>query len=72
MLPTFRRPHLSILLPDLDADLDRLAACHTVSPSQPAPPPRPGPAVTHTIDIDVDWNTQDDTGLPWTFADEAH
>jgi hypothetical protein len=23
------------------------------------------------IDIDVDWNTQDDTGLPWTFIDEA-
>lgn len=23
------------------------------------------------IDIDIDWNTQDDTGLPWTFADEA-
>ncbi len=25
----------------------------------------------YRIDIDVDWNTQDDTGLPWTFADEA-
>ncbi len=24
-----------------------------------------------TIDIDVDWNTQDDTGLPWSFIDEA-
>lgn len=24
-----------------------------------------------TMDIDVDWNTQDDTGLPWTFVDEA-
>ena len=23
------------------------------------------------VDIDVDWNTQDDTGLPWTFLDEA-
>lgn len=23
------------------------------------------------VDIDVDWNTQDDTGLPWTFVDEA-
>jgi len=23
------------------------------------------------IDIDIDWNIQDDTGLPWTFADEA-
>jgi len=23
------------------------------------------------IDIYVDWNTQDDTGLPWTFMDEA-
>lgn len=23
------------------------------------------------IDIDVDWNTMDDTGLPWTFADRA-
>lgn len=23
------------------------------------------------IDIDVDWNTQDDTGMPWTFLDDA-
>ena len=23
------------------------------------------------IDIDVDWNTMDDTGLPWTFLEEA-
>lgn len=23
------------------------------------------------IGIDVDWNTMDDTGLPWTFVDEA-
>jgi hypothetical protein len=27
--------------------------------------------MSHTIDIDVDWNTMDDTGLPWTFASEA-
>lgn len=27
--------------------------------------------MTYTIDIDVDWNTQDDTGLPWTFRDDA-
>lgn len=27
--------------------------------------------MTYAIDIDVDWNTQDDTGLPWTFVDEA-
>jgi len=27
--------------------------------------------MTYAIDIDVDWNTQDDTGLPWTFLDEA-
>jgi len=27
--------------------------------------------MTYSIDIDVDWNTQDDTGLPWTFLDEA-
>ena len=27
--------------------------------------------MTITIDIDVDWNTMDDTGLPWTFKDEA-
>ena len=24
-----------------------------------------------TIDIYVDWNTQDHTGLPWTFLDQA-
>ncbi|MGH9063955.1 MAG: hypothetical protein ACRDZQ_02525 [Acidimicrobiales bacterium] len=23
------------------------------------------------IDIDIDWNTQDETGLPWTFVDQA-
>lgn len=23
------------------------------------------------IDIDIDWNTQDDTGMPWSFLDEA-
>lgn len=27
--------------------------------------------MTYTIDIGVDWNTQDDTGLPWSFADQA-
>ncbi|HZQ59671.1 MAG TPA: hypothetical protein VFA84_16635 [Acidimicrobiales bacterium] len=27
--------------------------------------------MTIAIDIDVDWNTMDDTGLPWTFRDEA-
>jgi len=27
--------------------------------------------MSYCIDIDVDWNTQDDTGLPWTFLDEA-
>jgi hypothetical protein len=30
-----------------------------------------GQAVSYTIDIYVDWNTQDDTGLPWTFLDQA-
>jgi hypothetical protein len=23
------------------------------------------------VEIDIDWNTQDNTGLPWTFADGA-
>lgn len=23
------------------------------------------------IDIDIDWNEEDDTGLPWTFIDDA-
>ena len=27
--------------------------------------------MTSPIDIDIDWSTQDDTGLPWTFADQA-
>ena len=27
--------------------------------------------MTLAIDIDVDWNTMDDTGLPWTFGDAA-
>ncbi len=30
IIPTFRRPHCTILLPDLEADLDRLLRCHTV------------------------------------------
>lgn len=30
IVPTFRRPHCTILLPDLDADLRRLLGCHTV------------------------------------------
>ncbi|MGI8684175.1 MAG: hypothetical protein ACR2MO_03615 [Acidimicrobiales bacterium] len=25
--PTFRRPHFTVMLPDLDSDLDRLLAC---------------------------------------------
>jgi hypothetical protein len=27
--------------------------------------------MTPGIDIDVDWNTQDDTGIAWSFVDEA-
>lgn len=27
--------------------------------------------MSYAVDIYVDWNTQDDTGLPWTFADQA-
>lgn len=27
--------------------------------------------MTPPIDIDIDWNTQDATGLPWTFVDQA-
>lgn len=27
--------------------------------------------MSYSTDIDVDWNTQDDTGLPWTYADQA-
>ena len=28
--PTFRRPHYTIVLPDLDADVDRLVSCDNV------------------------------------------
>ena len=28
-------------------------------------------ALTPPIDIDIGWNTQDATGLPWTFVDQA-
>ena len=28
--PTFRRPHYSVMLPDLDADVARLARCENV------------------------------------------
>jgi len=27
--------------------------------------------MSYMIDIYVDWNTQDDTGLPWTLLDQA-
>lgn len=27
--------------------------------------------MSYTIDIDIDWNEEDDTGLPWTFAKRA-
>lgn len=27
--------------------------------------------MSYRIDLYVDWNTQDDTGLPWTFFDQA-
>lgn len=27
--------------------------------------------MNYTIDIDVDWNTMDDTGLPWTLVSAA-
>lgn len=33
--PTFRRPHYSIMLPDLDADIIRLIRCENVSWSNP-------------------------------------
>lgn len=28
--PTFRRPHYTIMLPDLDSDIDRLKSCEKV------------------------------------------
>ena len=33
--PTFRRPHYTVMLPDLDADLIRLAACENVVRTNP-------------------------------------
>jgi hypothetical protein len=30
ILPTFRRPHCTVMLPDLNADVDRLLRCQTV------------------------------------------
>jgi len=33
--PTFRRPHFTVMLPDLDADLDRLLTCDTVVQDNP-------------------------------------
>lgn len=43
-VPTFRRPHFTILLPDLEADLLRLLACENViwvNPYYPGPRERP-------------------------------
>jgi hypothetical protein len=33
--PTFRRPHYTVMLPDLDADLDRLLTCDNVVRDNP-------------------------------------
>ncbi len=33
--PTFRRPHYTVMLPSLDADLDRLLACDNVVRDNP-------------------------------------
>lgn len=30
IVPTFRRPHCTVMLPDLDADIDRLLRCNNV------------------------------------------
>ena len=27
--------------------------------------------MSYLIDIDIDWNEEDESGLPWTFADRA-
>ncbi len=27
--------------------------------------------MTIAVDIQIDWNEEDDTGLPWTFVDQA-
>ena len=27
--------------------------------------------MNYAIDIDIDWNEEDETGLPWTFAQRA-
>lgn len=33
--PTFRRPHFTVMLSELDPDLDRLVACNTVVQDNP-------------------------------------
>ncbi|MGH3370184.1 MAG: hypothetical protein ACRDPR_09285 [Nocardioidaceae bacterium] len=33
--PTFRRPHYSVMLPDLDTDVDRLIRCENEERSNP-------------------------------------
>ncbi|MHB8670768.1 MAG: hypothetical protein ACYDAD_09455 [Acidimicrobiales bacterium] len=33
--PTFRRPHYTILIPDLDRDIERLVACENVRRANP-------------------------------------
>ena len=43
-VPTFRRPHFTIMLPDLEADLLKLMACENeiwVNPYYPGPGERP-------------------------------
>ena len=44
LVPTFRRPHYTILLPELDGDLRRLLACENqvwLNPHYEAPEARP-------------------------------
>jgi len=71
--PTFRRPHYSVMLPAARPGCGRRPP-RQVRECSMAQPALPGAGVTVIphIDIDIDWNTQDDTGLPWTFADEAY
>jgi hypothetical protein len=70
-VPTVRSPHYTILLPNPEADLRILIACDNVVWMNQLLRGARGDSMNYAIDIDIDWNEEDDTGLPWTFAERA-
>ena len=69
LLPTFTRPHFTIVLPALETR-ERPRNCARPVAGQPVRWWLRGGTVAH-VDIAADLNSEDETGLVWTFLDEA-